>query len=258
MKKKESKKEVCLDNVLFSRQTKKGENVIVYSKKGKVAYIATWNSKHIFSMKRYNDVFLLLNSLEDKLETPLDFNVSVDFMTMESIMEFLKYNTANSLKDTIGIRLFELINDLTVQRKALSTKHIVDQYLSISELKKLKAYYDKYNKKVKEYFNRNYSSLPLYNVLYNKEKQSSLTSNIIDAITNENYSSNKKALACDLIVELGNKDYYFMSDKTKEELGYKMYYINKSFTKINDNDIKKLKPNKLNIDYLYSILVNQM
>ena len=39
MKKKESKKEVCLDNVLFSRQTKKGENVIVYSKKGKVAYI---------------------------------------------------------------------------------------------------------------------------------------------------------------------------------------------------------------------------
>ena len=73
-----------------------GENVIVYSKKGKVAYIATWNSKHIFSMKRYNDVFLLLNSLEDKLETPLDFNVSVDFMTMESIMEFLKYNTANN------------------------------------------------------------------------------------------------------------------------------------------------------------------
>ena len=143
MKKKESKKEVCLDNVLFSRQTKKGENVIVYSKKGKVAYIATLNSKHIFTMKRYNDIFVLLNSLEDKLETPLDFNVSVDFMTMESIMEFLKYNTANSLKDTIGIRLFELLNDLTVQRKALSTKHIVDQYLSISELKKLKAYYDK-------------------------------------------------------------------------------------------------------------------
>ena len=45
-----------------------------------------------------------------------------------------------------------------------------------------------------------------------------------------------------------------MSDKTIEELSYKIYYINKFFDKIKDEDISLLS--NLDIDNLYLILNN--
>ena len=249
-----SKKEVCLDNVLYSGQTKKGENVIVHSAKGKVSYKASRENMHIFDTKRYTNIFKLLDSLEDNLASPLNFLVSVDFMTMEAIMEFLEYNDINLLKKTVDTRLFELINDLSVQRKSLSSKHIVDEYLNVYNLNQLKEFYDTYNEKVVEYFNKNYSSLPLYKALYNKERENSLTSNITRCIKDNTSSTLKKNLACDLLVELGNKSYYYMSDKTIEELSYKAYYINKFFENIKDEDISLIT--YLDIDNIYLLLNN--
>ncbi len=249
-----SKKEVCLDKVLYSGQTKKGENIIVHSAKGKVNYIASRENMHIFKTQRYTNIFKLLDSLEDTLNNPLKFLVSVDFMTMEAFMEFLEYNDIDLLKKSIGTRIFELVNDLSVQRKSLSSKHIVDEYLNVYNLNQLKEFYDTYNEKVLEYFNKNYSSLPLYKALYDKERESTLTSNITKCIKDNSSSDLKKNLACDLLVELGNKSYYYMSDKTIEELSYKIYYINKFFDKIKDEDISLLS--NLDIDNLYLILNN--
>ena len=205
------KKDVC------QKQTNYGENILVKSKTEKVTYIVTKASRDMFTNKKYESFFNMLEKLEEKLTRPLDFNVPLNYITLGAFVYYFDESDLKKIAHNIDIRIFEFLTDIS-----------------------LKKFYDCNYKFILECFSKKYSSLPLFDMLHQKDKPNSILSNIYQYSKFENNSS-LKSLAYRLIVELENDEYSLQSESAREDLYYEIHFINKNFNKLTNEDVKCIK-----------------
>lgn len=254
-----AKKEVCSNHGTIIGQTNLDKYVLLKSKKGMVTYKVTKQISDIFGTKRYEPIFKLLSIIENELKEPLPFTVELDYITLEGFKrcgdEEKGYIT---LKKTIGTKIFELLNDISIRKTTISAEKIQDNYLGVIDLQNLKEYYEKYHDIVMDCFNKNYTSLCIYDVIYRNRHSAKFLNNIYDAIKNENddeVSTIKREYACMLLVEYLAEMSIHASERTREELSYQMAKINTEFNEL-DSDILSTIPRdrRLIIDHIFNLL----
>lgn len=228
------KKDVC------QKQTNYGENILVKSKTEKVTYIVTKASRDMFTNKKYESFFNMLEKLEKKLTRPLDFNVPLNYITLGAFVYYFDESDLKKIAHNIDIRIFEFLTDISLRKNLHDSKQIADKYLYGSVLHDLKKFYDCNYKFILECFSKKYSSLPLFDMLHQKDKPNSILSNIYQYSKFENNSS-LKSLAYRLIVELENDEYSLQSESAREDLYYEIHFINKNFNKLTNEDVKCIK-----------------
>lgn len=219
---------------------------LIESKLGKVVYKV--QSPDILDMDRYKEIVKVFETLETKLNKPLVFNVHLDYMTMDALRSI----DVEALSNIIGTKLFYLINDIVIRKNLYDSKVISDSYLSISRFKQLKEYYTDNEDFVLECFTKGYSSLPLFEVLYQNKKSSILLDEIYSTLRSKQTNLLKRKLACNLVVDLENELFFTRSDKTKEDIYYKVGKINKYLNELDDNDIMSLS--NITIDNVYFLI----
>lgn len=188
----------------------------------------------------YKEIFDELSSIEKKLDKPLDFDVQLDYIVLNSFKESFTSDELKTLADTIGIRIFEFINDLSLRKNIYETKSISDKYLYNDTLKQLKEYYETNHELILDCFKKGYSSLPLYDVLYDSKYHNSLLSEIYKVLENPELCKRKKELTYGLIIYVENELHLIQSEKLRDEFYYEMRLINKNYNKILQEDICSL------------------
>lgn len=252
---KESKKDVCSKSLVG--QTNLDRYVLLESPKKKVVYKVSKQISDIFQNKTYSKLFRLLNLIENQLTEPLDFTVELDYITLEAFKRSCEENTHGymNLKNDLGPKTFDLLNDLSIRKTTISAETICDSYLCKSDLVNLRKYYTKHHDIVLDCFKKNYSSLALYDVLYKSKSPASFLDNIYKAIKNKNETKIRKDFASRLLVEYITEMAIYHSEKIREELSYQMCKINKDFNKLTDKELSTIDADRhLIIDQVYNLL----
>lgn len=261
---------------LFNVQTKKNVKEAVKDS-ANIEYLATGKEKIILvgrdlsskiSLPRYSSLFFIFSLFEDDLEEPLNFDVNVSVLVLESLAKALI-----ALKDDISSRdnapiskedirfgksaehdfsfrlfknisaknFFRLINDLSIQSKYKSSDEVASKYLECDEsLIKLNKFYNRFDDIYDKCANSNYSILYLYDDI---ESNLSPYKNVIEAVNNENkqisnafayvLTSFENEVARCMYSESIKNDYYSMLekiDKNIEKLKEKIRIENKIYS----------------------------
>lgn len=244
------KKEVCPKKVIYG-QTKEKENILVKSKMGNVTYIVTNITRDIFTKERYKSIFNLLDKIEVKLNAPLNFYVPLDYITVGAFTDYFNNEELEKIFQIIDTKIFELITDISYSKNMYNSKSIANKYLYNSKLSQLKEYYDSNNEFIQECFRQKYSSLPLFDMLHQKENtSSSLLNNIYECIKSNNNNSLRN-IASGIIVELRNEEYTLQSESAIEELYHYVYQINKNFKKLTNDDAKIIENSNIESIFLF-------
>lgn len=231
---------------------KKENCIIVKSKKGNVSYLVMKPNDNILENIAYKEIFEVLNSIESKLEKPLDFPVHLDYITLNSFKESFTCEELQTLKDTIGTKIFYFINDLSHKKNIYDTKYVSDNYLYNDKLKNLKEFYTNHKNLVEDCFARGYSSLPLFDAIYNNDKVNSTIKEIYDVLNDELLSDEKRQLTYGLIIYVENVLPFIQSEKAKEDFYFMIRQINNNYNKILESDI--CNESNLTIESLYDIV----
>ena len=100
-----------------------------------------------------------------------------------------------------------------------------------------------------ESFNKKFSSLPLFDLLY-EGSDYSLIASLYDQVKIQDDNAKKK-LACSLILELKNHVTTITSESTKEDFYYDVYYINTHFNKLTHEEAYELLGSNIEDVYCY-------
>lgn len=238
-----SNMEVCQE------QTKKGYYLFCLKEK-KVKYIV--KEKNVLSLEKLGDIFALFNKEEQKLQSPLPFKVNLNTSLMFAFKNYFKIDEIAKICDIMQDKIFFLLNDITLRRTLRSSRKIADEYLYTSKLEKLKQYYDKYENIVLNSFSKGYSSLFLFEVIYENLQVSPILGNIYKAAKSETVDGKEKTLACNLIINFENEILDAHSENSREYIYYHISKINSVFKEL---DISKLNPFNFSeiIDFYYSL-----
>lgn len=254
---KEIKKDVCSKPIISIGQTNLDRYVLLESPKKKVTYRVTKQISDIFSAANYQKIFKLLSLIENQLTEPLAFTVELDYITLEAFKRSCEEdkNGYVNLKNRLGTKVFELINDISIRKSTMSSEEIQDNYLCDNDLDMLKEYYEKYHDIVMDCFGKNYSSLVLFDILYKGKAPASFLSNIYRAIKDENECEVRKDFASRLLIEYLTEMSAYDSERVREELSYQMSEINKKFDKLDCQKLSSISNDmRLVIDHVYSLL----
>ena len=243
---RKSEKEVCLCDTLEHTRRK---GIFMNSKNGKITYDVTHDGKEIFDNRKYQPLFDILNGLEKDLEKPLEFTIALDYMTLETFMHLLKDTDYKKLISILGTRLFYLVNDIALKKSLDNPDVIADYYFFMQKITSLKEFYDKNEELVIESFNKKFSSLPLFDLIY-EGSDYSLISSLYDQVKIQDDNAKKK-LACSLILELKNHVTTITSESTKEDFYYDVYYINTHFNKLTHEEAYELLGSNIEDVYCY-------
>lgn len=251
---------------LFNVQTKNNVKEAVKDS-ANIEYLATGKEKVILvgrdlsskiSLPRYSSLFFIFSLFEEDLEEPLNFDVNVSVLALESFAKALialkpddtnkkskKNKTAiskedirfgNSAEHDFSYRLFKnisaknlfrLLNDISVQSKHKSSDEIASKYLECdTSLIKLNKFYNKFDSIYDICANSNYSMLYLFDDM---ESNLSPYQNVMKAILNdeENSISNEFAyiitsfeneISKCMYSESIKNDYYSMLEKIDKNI----------------------------------------
>jgi hypothetical protein len=242
---------VSKKDVSSSEPTKNEKYVLVKSKSGKVTYMVANQNTHIFDYPRYSNIFNELDKIENCLEKPLNFNVKIDFITMDAISSSFTNSEITHIFNIIGNRIFELLNDISSKKSLYDSEFIANTYFSDKTLKELKEYYDNNHEFVLKSFEKGYSTLPVFTVLQTNSS-SIMLDKIYSTIRDENSSSFKRDLAFNLVAESDNVLHLTTSDRAKEDYYYHLLIVNKFFNELTEKDVNSLS--NITIDSLYNFI----
>ncbi|MBO5477458.1 MAG: hypothetical protein J6A15_06895 [Clostridia bacterium] len=256
---KEIKQEVC--------NPKKGKTikqtnlcdryVLLESPKGKVTYKVSKQISDVFESRNYQGFFRLLGLIENQLDEHLSFTVELDYITLEAFKRCCEQDKRGyiNLKNRIGTRIFELLNDLSIRKTSISSEEILDKYLCNSDLDALKEYYEKYHDIVMDCFSKDYSTLCLYDIIYNGSTTAQFLDKLHVSIKDEDECIIKKDFACRLMIEYLTEMSAHASEKTREELSYQMSVINKNFDNLDCHTLSTISNEmRLIIDRVYNLI----
>lgn len=228
---------------------KKSNHLLLKTKSGKVTYQVSEGNPHIFENSKYQEIFKQLKDAESKLVEPLDFSVGINFMILEALKTHLSDEELNNIYESMGTGMFMLINDLSNRYTNLNPEEIADKYLSPSQIANFRDFYSKHYELVVETFKNGYSSIPLYEMLYNKKGFHDCITNIrkhIESNVNSETILPITKLVYKIVIEFENEIRRLTSEDEIEDLYYAIRDIDKNLDKITDEVIECL-PN-------YSIL----
>lgn len=239
--------------IIDQERTNNNERFSFYkSENGKVTYKIVKDIEAIFTREKYSKLFEYLDSQEEKLTDNLKFDVEIDYVTLESLLEYYRRNgDFESIDKELGTNIFNLLTDIS-QGYYFYPVDIADNFLNDNTLKKLNIFYSE-NEKFALYCHKNeYSSLIIFELKNKKRDIKYILRNIYNYIDDED--NVKREIAQKIIAEYENLSYKNISDKSKEEIYYKMAKINKDIDKIMKN------PNEVNsngdiIETCYDIIL---
>lgn len=223
-----------------SQKEEQKESKYIFVNSNKVTYKIKKDNECVLHQDKYKNFLAMLEKAEQKLKSKLKFTVQINFLTLIAFDDYKTEEELNTLFDIMGIRIFELIQDISLRKDINKIDIIKSKYIYNSKLKQLREYYDKYNEIVLYSFLKNdYSSLPLFDALYSGVNYSSCINNICK-IMKMKKNTLKKKLACVIYNEFMNKNYLLGAEKEIENLYYKINIINDNINKLTNNDIKLL------------------
>lgn len=267
---------------LFNVQTKNNVKEAVKNS-ANIEYLATSREKVILvgrdlsskvSLSRYSSLFFIFSLFEEDLEEPLNFDVNVSVLALESLAKALialkpdetnkssKNNKAPISKEDIRFgksaehdfsyrlfknisakNLFRLINDISIQSKYKSSDEIASRYLECdTSLTKLNKFYNRFDGIYDNCVNSNYSMLYLFDDI---ESNLSPYQNVTKAIIDNDDAFISSAFAY-IIVSFENEIAKCMYSESIKNDYYSM------LEKI-DKNIDKLKEIIKNENRIYSI-----
>ena len=234
------------------RLAKKEHCIIVKSKTGKVDYLVMKPNDNILENVAYKKIFDVLNSIENNLEKPLNFTVHLEYITLISFNESFTHEELQTLKDTIGTKIFYFINDITHKKNVYKTEYIADKYLYNDKLKDLKEFYTIHKDLVEDCFARGYSSLPLFDAIYGNERVNSVIKEIYDTLKDTSLSNEKMQLTYGLIIYVENVLPFIQSEKKREDFYFMIREINNNYNKVLKSNI--CNESNITIESLYDIV----
>jgi len=250
---------------LFNVQTKNNVKEAVKDS-ANIEYLATGKEKVVLvgrdlsskvSLPRYSSLFFIFSLFEEDLEEPLNFDVNISVLALESLAKALialkpddgnkktKSNKSPISKEDIkfgksaehdfSFRLFKnisaknffrLINDISVQSKYKSSDEIASKYLECdTSLTKLNNFYNRFDHIYDNCANSNYSMLYLFDDI---ESNLSPYQNVMvqikgnNAIVSNNFAyiitSFENEVARNMYSESIKNDYYSMLEKIDKNI----------------------------------------
>lgn len=207
---------------LFNVQTKNNVKEAVKDS-ANIEYLATGKEKVVLvgrdlsskiSLSRYSSLFFIFSLFEEDLEEPLNFDVNVSVLALESFAKALialqpdevdkKSNNSKAsiskedirfgksaehdfsyrlFKNISAKNLFRLINDISIQSKHKSSYEIASKYLECdTSLIKLNKFYNRFDSIYDICANSNYSMLYLFDDI---ESNLSPYQNVMKAISDD-------------------------------------------------------------------------
>ncbi len=223
---------------------KKSNHLLLKTRSGKVTYLVSEGNPHIFENSKYEKIFKQLRDAENELVEPLEFNVEINFITLEALRVFLSDEELDNIYNSMGIGIFMLLNDLSNKYTNYNPEEIADKYLSPSQITNFRDFYSKNYELVIESFKNGYSTLPLYDMLYNKKGfhgcQNNIKTYITSSIKDEDLSPVIK-LVYKLIIEFENEICSITREDEIEDMYYMMRDIDMNLEKLTLDSIKCLK-----------------
>lgn len=235
------------NNVIKENVKKRSQKYCLRSNR-KVNYKFGKERANLFDIPRYKDVFTFIKRMENNIEEKLPISVELDFITLEALKIYMDENgDFSKLEQTLGINIFYLINDISLFH-ITKARRIIDDYLNDTVIKDLNNYYNNNLDIVLSAYQKNCSSLYIFDIL-ERDKKYSLVNNIYDSIKEKDPL--KRNIASQLILDFESQQCKSISEKGKEELCYKISRINKVFNSIDYNDFKNIN---ISIDNVYDYL----
>lgn len=232
---------------------KKANHLLLKTKSGKVTYLVSEGNPHIFENSKYEEIYKKLNDAENKLVEPLDFNVELNFITLEALKTHLTCQELDDIYKSMGTGIFMLVNDLSNKYLNLNPEEIADKYLTPSQIEKFKKFYSVHYDLVIESFKNGYSMIPLYDMLYNKKGFHGCQNNIKSYLNSHSVESDSSPITnwlYKIVVEFENEIHLITREDEIEELYYMMIAIDRNLDKL--QNVENL--NDYTIGGIYSII----
>lgn len=211
---------------------KKSNHLLLTTKSGKVTYLVSEGNPHIFENSKYQKIFDQLKNAESKLVEPLEFSVAINFMTLEALKTHISDDELDSIFKSMGTGMFMLINDLSNKYINLDSEEIADKYLSPNQIENFRAFYSKNYELAIETFKNGYSTIPLFDMLYNKKQFNGCQYNMKKYIETHSINSSITKLIYEILIEFENEIRFINSEDEIEDLYYAMRDIDKNIEKI--------------------------
>lgn len=234
---------------------KKANHLLLKTRSGKVTYLVSEGNPHIFENSKYKKIFEYLKDAENKLVEPLEFNVAINFITLEALKTHLNENELDNIYESMGTGIFMLINDLSNKYINLDPEQIADKYLSPSQIANFRDFYSKNYDLVIKSFKNGYSTIPLYDMLYNKKKFYGCQNNIGNYIKSHSDNDSMSIitnLLYTIIIEFENEICSINREDEIEDIYYMMIAIDRNLDKITPESIRYL--NNYTIENIHSII----
>lgn len=213
---------------------------LIKSDLGRVTYKVISTQTNIFNYPNYKKFFKMLKQIEAELDSDLPFYVSIDYITIEAFKEYIQSHGYEKLKAIIDTKIFELLTDITLQTNIFNIEEIAKRYITDKDLINFHEYYALNSNLVLYNFEKQYSSLYLYEAIYKEKSPNEILANIYNLI-NDSKSSIRQDFAKNLIISFKNELSSIESEKKREDLFYYIVCINKNIDKFNENKIKSIK-----------------
>lgn len=221
---------------------KKSNHLLLTTKSGKVTYLVSEGNPHIFENSKYQKIFDQLKDAESKLVEPLEFSVAINFITLEALKTHIAESELDDIFKSMGTGMFMLINDLSNKYTNLDPEEIADRYLSPKQIENFKDFYSKNYDLAIETFKNGYSTIPLFDMLYNKKHFNGCQCNIKKYIETNSDDSPITKLIYEILIEFENEIRSINSEDEIEDLYYAIRDIDSNIDKITQ-DIVDILPN---------------
>lgn len=262
-----------MNNLKVNSQKKFNLKGVVSNEKQNICYLCTEKGKvtlrgiginNAIDNKRYNEVFDLIATMENKLDNNINFNINISYIELEALVKvYLEMQDDKQakeffLKNISPKNFFFLINDLDNQKFYHSSRKIYTLFLSsTSELKALNDFYNEFSDVIDNSFKHkhNISNLYVYfkrEDFLDKDKYKYLR-NIGNALNGND--KKEKEISFHLINEYyTTKMKSYLSDSSRDELFYKIQTINDNWSKImKEIESSEYSNEYSNIDKLYDL-----
>lgn len=242
----------------------------VPAKEQKIDFIGTKTEKVVFkgnqlatsiNQKRYEKIYGMLAEYEKDLKEPIQFDISLSYMVLESLYKATEdFDTAQEAveffkKNIKPKNFFLLINDLSNQTMYHTSKEVYNKFLSSGKvLKALDSFYDEFAKLYDYSMFSNYSTIYLFDKLFNnKDKKYKYLENIYNAV-NQKEDLKLRHVACSILNELLNEvTRNNLTDDSRNYYYYQMQTIDENWDKVIDI-ISKTEKDIYSIDSIYYLV----
>ncbi len=207
------------------------------------------NMSDVFENPTYCKFFKMLKNISYELDEKLQFDVEIDYVTLEAFKLYISSNGYKNLYNNIGTRIFELINDLSIQGFCFTPKDIAKRFLNNTDLIQLKEFYNSNEDTVYKSFKNGYSSLYLYEMIYKEKNHNCLLANLYSIIQDKKQPNQKRDFVSNLLIEFENELLKLTTENSRNNLCYCILKINDNIDKV--NYLKYINRNDFTIESIY-------